>query len=164
MLHAANPSPSLWHGIVPPQLIYARRRYLGVVLQPPNENPGSWTGAGKALYDPAGKRFLLSTRPRKADEGVRGYAAQVIPPAADDAFLTLPSLEDYERRLRQRKTETDTDLKVRLGKVTEEMRSMLIFDYVVVNREDQLDAAVDQIRAIFPAEKCRVTPHVVQFK
>jgi guanylate kinase len=85
-------------------------------------------------------------------------------PGAVLVFLTLPSLEEYEKRLRQRKTESDTDLKVRLGKVTEELRSMLIFDYVVVNREDQLDAAVDQIKSIVTAEKCRVNPRVVQFK
>ena len=85
-------------------------------------------------------------------------------PGAVLVFLTLPSLEEYEKRLRQRKTESDTDLKVRLGRVTEEIRSMLIFDYVVVNREDQLDAAVDQIKAIVAAEKCRVNPRIVQFK
>ena len=85
-------------------------------------------------------------------------------PGAVLVFLTLPSLEEYEKRLRQRKTESDTDLKVRLGRVTEEIRSMLIFDYVVVNREDQLDTAVDQIKAIVAAEKCRVTPRIVQFK
>ncbi len=85
-------------------------------------------------------------------------------PGAILVFLTLPSLEEYEQRLRQRKTETDTDLKVRLGKVNEELRSMIIFDYVVVNRQSELDAAVDQIRAIITAEKCRVNPRVAQFK
>ncbi|MDM8000268.1 MAG: guanylate kinase [Dehalococcoidia bacterium] len=85
-------------------------------------------------------------------------------PGAVLVFLTLPSLEEYERRLRQRKTESDTDLKVRLGKVNEELRSMLIFDYVVVNREGELDAAVEQIKAIVTAEKCRVNPRIAQFK
>lgn len=84
-------------------------------------------------------------------------------PGAVLVFLTLPSLEEYEKRLRQRKTESDTDLKVRLGKVNEEVRSMLIFDYVVVNHEDKLDAAVEQIRAVVTAEKCRVNPRVVEF-
>lgn len=122
---------------------------------------GYWYGVPKHELKQgldAGKDLIL-----KMD--VQGAATiRNLLPGAVLVFLTLPSLEDYERRLRQRKTETDTDLKVRLGKVTEEMRSMLIFDYVVVNREDQMDAAVDQIRAIFTAEKCRVTPHVVQFK
>lgn len=85
-------------------------------------------------------------------------------PGAVLVFLTLPSMEEYEKRLRLRKTESDTDLKVRLGKVNEELRSMLIFDYVVVNRQDELDGAVDQIKAIVAAEKCRVNPRVVQFK
>lgn len=85
-------------------------------------------------------------------------------PGAVLIYLTLPSMEEYEKRLRQRKTESDTDLKVRLGKVNEELRSMLIFDYVVVNHEDELDGAVDQIKAIVTAEKCRVNPRVVQFK
>lgn len=85
-------------------------------------------------------------------------------PGAVLVFLTLPSMEEYEKRLRLRKTESDTDLKVRLGKVNEELRSMLIFDYVVVNREDELDGAVEQIKAIVAAEKCRVNPRVVQFK
>jgi guanylate kinase len=85
-------------------------------------------------------------------------------PGAVLVFLTLPSLEEYEKRLRQRKTESDTDLKVRLGRVNEELRSMLIFDYVVVNRQDELDGAVDQIKAIVAAEKCRVNPRIVQFK
>lgn len=85
-------------------------------------------------------------------------------PGAVLVFLTLPSLEEYEKRLRLRKTESDTDLKVRLGRVNEELRSMLIFDYVVVNREDQLDGAVEQIKSIVCAEKCQVNPRVVQFK
>jgi guanylate kinase len=41
---------------------------------------------------------------------------------------------------------------------------MLIFDYVVINHEDQLDSAVEQIKAVVTAEKCRVNPRVVQFK
>ncbi len=122
---------------------------------------GYWYGVPKHELKQgldAGKDLIL-----KMD--VQGAATiRNLLPGAVLVFLTLPSLEDYERRLRARKTETDTDLKVRLGKVAEELRSMLIFDYVVVNREGQLDAAVEQVRAILTAEKCRVTPHVVRFK
>jgi guanylate kinase len=122
---------------------------------------GYWYGVPKHEVKQAldqGKDVVL-----KID--VQGAAAiRNLLPGAVLVFLTLPSLEEYEKRLRQRKTESDTDLKVRLGRVTEEVRSMLIFDYVVVNREDQLDAAVDQIKAIVAAEKCRVNPRIVQFK
>jgi guanylate kinase len=122
---------------------------------------GYWYGVPKHEVKQgldAGKDLIL-----KID--VQGAATiRNLLPGAVLVFLTLPSLEEYERRLRQRKTETDTDLKVRLGKVNEELRSMLIFDYVVVNHEDQLDAAVDQITAIVTAEKCRVSAHTVQFR
>ena len=122
---------------------------------------GYWYGVPKHEVKQAldqGKDVVL-----KID--VQGAAAiRNLLPGAVLVFLTLPSLEEYEKRLRQRKTESDTDLKVRLGRVTEEIRSMLIFDYVVVNREDQLDAAVDQIKAIVTAEKCRVNPRIVEFK
>ncbi len=122
---------------------------------------GYWYGVPKQEVKQAldeGKDVIL-----KID--VQGAATvRNLLPGAVLVFLTLPSLEEYERRLRQRKTESDTDLKVRLGKVSEEVRSMLIFDYVVVNRQDELDAAVDQVRAIITAEKCRVNPRVVQFK
>ena len=43
-----------------------------------------------------------------------------------------------------------------MGKANEEIRSMLIFDYAMVNRDDQLGAAADQIKAIVAAEKRRV--------
>ncbi len=122
---------------------------------------GYWYGVPKHEVKQgldAGKDLIL-----KID--VQGAATiRNLLPGAVLVFLTLPSLEDYERRLRRRQTESNTDLKVRLGKVNEELRSMLMFDYVVVNRDDQLDAAVEQIRAIVTAEKCRVAPHVVQFK
>lgn len=40
---------------------------------------------------------------------------------------------------------------------------MLIFDYAMVNRQDELDSTVDQIKAIIAAEKRRVNPCIVQF-
>jgi guanylate kinase len=122
---------------------------------------GYWYGVPKNEVKQAldsGKDVML-----KID--VQGASAiRTLLPGAVLVFLTLPSLEEYERRLRQRKTETDTDIKVRLGKVNEELRSMLMFDYVVVNREGELDVAVEQVKAIVAAEKCRVTPRVIQFK
>jgi hypothetical protein len=66
-----------WRGMVPPQLLFGRRELLGVALQPPDTRPGSWIGAGKVVRDPAGGDFLLTARPRKAEGGVRGYAADI---------------------------------------------------------------------------------------
>ena len=36
------------------------------------------------------------------------------------------------------------------------------FDYVVVNREGELDKAADDVMAIVQAEHCRVNPRVVK--
>jgi len=55
----------LWQGFVPPQYIFAHRRFKCVALDPPDFNPGSWIGAGKLLFDHENKKFLLTARPRK---------------------------------------------------------------------------------------------------
>ena len=49
----------------------------------------------------------------------------------------------------------------RLDMARHELDAVGEFDYVVVNREDRLDDAVGQIRAIIVAEKQRVRPRHV---
>jgi hypothetical protein len=66
-----------WLGFPPPQRLFSGRRFLGVALDPPNELPGSWIGAGKAMFLEEDRRFLLTARPRKVEGDVRGFAAQV---------------------------------------------------------------------------------------
>ena len=68
---------SPWQGFVPPQHIFANRRFVRVVLDPPDFDPGSWIGAGKAVFDRRSNQFLLTARPRVAAAGARGYAANV---------------------------------------------------------------------------------------
>lgn len=77
-------------------------------------------------------------------------------------FLSSPSREELEARLRQRQTESDIDLHLRLETAREEMKRLPLFDYVVMNHQDQVDLAVAQIDAIINAEKCRVNPRVVE--
>lgn len=79
-------------------------------------------------------------------------------------FLAPPSVEVQEERLRQRRTESPADLKLRLETFHEEMKSLPLFDYIVVNPQGKLDSAVSQIEAIVAAEKCRVNPRVVELK
>ena len=66
-----------WKGFMPPQYFYSSRRFVGVALEPPEYEPGSWTGAGKVLYLPDTEEFLLTTRPRTARDDARGYAAEI---------------------------------------------------------------------------------------
>lgn len=77
-------------------------------------------------------------------------------------FLAPPSMEELEKRLRKRRTETDLDLQRRLATAEEEMSSLSLFDYAVVNQSGRPDWAVAQIDAIIMAEKCRVEPRRIQ--
>ena len=79
-------------------------------------------------------------------------------------FLAPPSIKEQEKRLKQRCTESSTDLKLRLETFREEMKSLPIFDYIVVNHHGELDMAVSQLKAIVSAEKCRVNPRQVGLK
>lgn len=58
-------------------------------------------------------------------------------------FIMPPSLEVLESRLRNRSTEDDNSLKVRLGKAMEEMAHAAAFDRVIVN--DDLEVAINRV-------------------
>ncbi len=83
-------------------------------------------------------------------------------PEAVLIFLTAESKDELVRRLKGRGTETPEKLAERVGKIEWEMSRMQEFDYVVVNREGELDRTVAQIAAIVEAEHCRVHPRRVQ--
>jgi guanylate kinase len=71
-------------------------------------------------------------------------------------FLTTESEDELVRRLRARKTETPDELKMRIATARQELKRVSNFDYVVLNREDQIDRTVDTIEAIIRAEHHRV--------
>ena len=83
-------------------------------------------------------------------------------PGAVLIFLASLSMEEQVERLRERQTESAAERQLRIETVREEMNYLPLFDYVVVNRQDEIDAAVAQIRAIVTAEKCKVNPRVVR--
>jgi guanylate kinase len=90
---------------------------------------------------------------------VQGAATiKKILPQAVLIFLAPPSMEELTLRLRQRRTETESDLELRLKTAAEEMEKLPLFDYIVSNRQGELDRAVADIEAIITAEKCRVMP------
>jgi guanylate kinase len=60
-------------------------------------------------------------------------------------FLTPPSLEELERRLRDRGTEDDDAVAARLATAREELGAQVGFDHVVEN--DDLDVCVDAVVA-----------------
>jgi len=83
-------------------------------------------------------------------------------PEAVLIFLTAESKDELVRRLKGRGTETPEKLAERVEKIDWEISRMQEFDYVVVNREGELDRTVAQIAAIVEAEHCRVHPRRVQ--
>ncbi len=83
-------------------------------------------------------------------------------PQAVTIFLVASSEEEMVRRLRTRSTEDPGMLAMRIATAREELRRLPEFDYVVVNREDQLDEAVQKVIAIMTAERCRVDWEPVQ--
>ena len=71
-------------------------------------------------------------------------------------FLTTETEQELANRLRLRKTERPEELKLRIATARKELNRVEEFDYVVVNRDSQLDKTVDSIEAIIHAEHCRV--------
>jgi guanylate kinase len=68
-------------------------------------------------------------------------------------FVIPPTLQELRNRLVGRGTESLERIEKRLNRAKEEIRSAHDFRYIVVN--DQLETAVDEIRAIVIAEKLR---------
>jgi guanylate kinase len=95
----------------------------------------------------AGSDVLLEVDVRGA-RSVRQMA-----PDAVLVFLTPPSDEELERRLRERGTEDASDLQLRLSEAKRELAAAPEFDHVVVN--DQVDRAVEEVLAIIEASKER---------
>jgi len=77
-------------------------------------------------------------------------------PGVITIFLTASSDEELVARLKRRRSEPPEKLQQRIATAREEMEHIPEFDYVVVNRENELDETVRQIVAIMRAEKCRV--------
>lgn len=94
---------------------------------------------------------------------VQGAATirQLVPEAVL-IFLTAPSEEELVRRLRKRGSDSPEQLEKRITTAREEMERLSEFDYVVVNRDGELDRAVDDVLAIVQAEHRRAKPRVIK--
>jgi guanylate kinase len=105
---------------------------------------------------------LASGRDAVMRVDVQGAATvRALAPDALLIFLAAGSERELERRLRARRTESPEDLALRLQAARDEMERIDLFDYVVVNRDFELDSTVDTIRAIVEAEHHRPKPRAV---
>jgi guanylate kinase len=68
-------------------------------------------------------------------------------------FIAPPSLDELARRLRGRGTEDEETLALRLANAEKEMAVADSYEYLIIN--DELDQAVDSLRAVLVAERLR---------
>ena len=75
-------------------------------------------------------------------------------PETARVFIVPPTLEELERRLRQRRTETEETLRGRLLAARSEIeRGVASYEYVIVN--DDVERAFLDLASVVRAERCR---------
>ena len=83
-------------------------------------------------------------------------------PEAVYIFLLPSSMDELANRLKQRGYQSESDLNLRLKTARTEMESLELFEYAVVNYQDNLELTVKHITSIITAEKCRVKPRSIK--
>jgi len=74
-------------------------------------------------------------------------------PEAIFIFVLPPSLEELQKRIVGRGTETESSIRSRMAAAAEELKLMEHYDYAVVN--DVLETACNRVQSIIAAEHCR---------
>ena len=69
-------------------------------------------------------------------------------------FILPPSIEELNNRIKSRGSETEETMARRLGTALSEISSIDQYDYRVINEE--LDVAINRVRAIITAEQCKL--------
>ncbi len=114
---------------------------------------GNYYGTPRAAVEEhlrAGRNVILEI-------DVQG-AVQVMEHCSDyiSIFLTVPSMEELERRLRGRGTEEEEWIQTRMQAAKSELEYIDRYQYTVLN--DEVDAAFERLNAIIETEKSRKNP------
>lgn len=92
---------------------------------------------------------------------VQGAASiRSLAPGALLIFVAPPSLEELERRLRSRDTESAEETTLRVETSRQEMRDAAWFDSVIVNETGGLEKAAREFIAVVERERQRIPPRV----
>jgi guanylate kinase len=83
-------------------------------------------------------------------------------PGAVFIFLAPGSYEELAQRLISRHTETDEELQRRLADARNELAQQSWYDYVIINRQNHLEEAANQLREVMQREHAR--GHVQQIE
>ncbi len=114
------------------------------------EYSGNYYGTPKAAVErllDEGKNVILEIEVQGAQKVMARVSDHV------SVFLAMPSLEELERRLRGRGTETEDRILRRMAAVQSELEAACLYQYVVVN--DDVEAAVKRVNTIIEAEQLR---------
>jgi guanylate kinase len=68
-------------------------------------------------------------------------------------FILPPSVESLRDRLKARRADQQEMIQLRVSRATDEIQQATWYDYIIVN--DKLEEAVEQLRSIIIAERCR---------
>ncbi len=79
-------------------------------------------------------------------------------PDATGVFVCPPSRENLEKRLRDRGTETEESIRVRLGNVAKEVATAYKYDYVIIHQDwadvpNALEIATDELYSVITAKR-----------
>lgn len=97
----------------------------------------------------AGKDVLLDIDVQGALQVKRRYPEAVL------IFITTPTFKDLERRLRDRSSETEAQIRRRLVDARHELTCVAHYDYNVVN--DRIPFALKRLEAILDAESLKIS-------
>lgn len=77
-------------------------------------------------------------------------------------FIIPPSLATLEKRLRRRKTESESEVNKRLAIAKSEILEIEHYDYWVRNPQNAVQEAVQQIQTIIAAERSRIDTQLIE--
>ena len=92
-------------------------------------------------------------------------AMKQYPELVKSIFVSPPSCENIEKRLRNRHTETEEAIRVRLGNAAGEIRQAYDYDYLIIHQdwsvvENALEIAAEEVYAIIRASRFEVKRNI----
>ena len=93
---------------------------------------------------------------------VREQRQALLPARCLLIFILPPPMAILEKRLRSRKTESETEVQQRLEIATSEVQQIQYYDYWVSNPENAVQDAVEQIQTIIRAERSRIDTQLIE--
>lgn len=79
-------------------------------------------------------------------------------PEAKTIFIAPPSMQELEKRLRGRASDSEEIIATRLANAKKELGEIGAFDFVIIN--DEIEQAIESVRSIIIAERSRARRHI----